>query len=116
MPRHATKLYYLDGSNPPLRILNRFIQACEATPGAIGVHCKAGLGRTGTCIGCYLMKHFKFTAAEVRARGMCRRGRSVRRTEENLQRLRNARKRAPDSEGSVRFGVAPGPRVLTRFP
>jgi cell division cycle 14 len=25
----------------------------------------AGLGRTGTLIGAYLMKHFKFTAAEV---------------------------------------------------
>ncbi|CAN0452469.1 unnamed protein product, partial [Scytosiphon promiscuus] len=26
---------------------------------------KAGLGRTGTCIGCYLMKHYSFSAAEV---------------------------------------------------
>ena len=25
----------------------------------------AGLGRTGTLIGCYMMKHFKFTAAET---------------------------------------------------
>lgn len=25
----------------------------------------AGLGRTGTLIGCYIMKHYKFTAAEV---------------------------------------------------
>ena len=27
----------------------------------------AGLGRTGTLIGAYLMKHYKFTAAEVMA-------------------------------------------------
>ena len=33
--------------------------------GAVAVHCKAGLGRTGTCIGAYIMKHYKFTAAEV---------------------------------------------------
>ena len=27
------------------------------------MHCKAGLGRTGTLIGCYAMKHYKFPAA-----------------------------------------------------
>eukprot|EP01042_Synura_sphagnicola_P000258 gene258-267_t len=58
-------LYYLDGSVPPPDLLNRFIQKCEETPGAVAVHCKAGLGRTGTCIGCYVMKHFRFTAEEI---------------------------------------------------
>jgi cell division cycle 14 len=58
-------MYYIDGSNPPLKILRKFLEACEATKGAIGVHCKAGLGRTGTCIGCYCMKHHKFSAAEI---------------------------------------------------
>ena len=29
------------------------------------MHCKAGLGRTGTCIGAYLMKHYRFSAREV---------------------------------------------------
>lgn len=27
--------------------------------------CVAGLGRTGTLIGCYIMKHYCFTAAEA---------------------------------------------------
>lgn len=58
-------LYFVDGSNPTEAILNRFITACEETSGAIAVHCKAGLGRTGTCIGCYIMKHYKFTAEEI---------------------------------------------------
>ncbi|KAH8064439.1 protein tyrosine/serine/threonine phosphatase [Aureococcus anophagefferens] len=58
-------LYYLDGSNPPMRILKKFLAVAEQATGAIGVHCKAGLGRTGTCIGCYCMKHYKFTAAEI---------------------------------------------------
>mmetsp|Transcript_5925 Transcript_5925/g.9869 ORF Transcript_5925/g.9869 Transcript_5925/m.9869 type:complete len:468 (-) Transcript_5925:274-1677(-) len=59
--------YYLDGSCPPIKILNRVLEAFETVPSgkAFAVHCKAGLGRTGTCIGAYMMKHYKFTAAEA---------------------------------------------------
>ena len=60
-----TDLYYLDGSNPPEKVLRKFLDTCEGTDGAIAVHCKAGLGRTGSCIGAYLMKHYGFTAKEV---------------------------------------------------
>ena len=58
-------LYFLDGSNPPENILEKFMQMAEDTPGAVAVHCKAGLGRTGSLISCYLMKHFHFTGEEV---------------------------------------------------
>ena len=58
------ELYFLDGSNPPDHILSKFMQACEATPGAVAVHCKAGLGRTGCCIGSFIMKHLRWTAEE----------------------------------------------------
>lgn len=58
-------MYFLDGSNPPDHILAKFIQLAEETPGAVAVHCKAGLGRTGCVIACYMMKHFGFTAEEV---------------------------------------------------
>ncbi|XP_034412390.1 dual specificity protein phosphatase CDC14AB-like [Cyclopterus lumpus] len=58
-------LFFLDGTTPSDLIIRRFLHICESTEGAVAVHCKAGLGRTGTLIGCYLMKHFRFTAAEA---------------------------------------------------
>jgi len=53
-------LYFLDGSCPPREIINKFLYLAENEPGAIGIHCKAGLGRTGTLIGLWSQKHFQF--------------------------------------------------------
>ncbi|KAJ3041672.1 Dual specificity protein phosphatase cdc14a, partial [Rhizophlyctis rosea] len=59
------EMYFPDGTTPPDGILKRFLDLCENRAGPIAVHCKAGLGRTGTLIAAYFMKHYKFTASEV---------------------------------------------------
>ncbi|KAL5280931.1 CDC14A family protein [Megaselia abdita] len=58
-------LFFVDGSTPSDIILKKFLLICETTKGAIAVHCKAGLGRTGSLIGAYIMKHYNFSALEA---------------------------------------------------
>jgi len=58
-------LYFIDGTTPSDQIIATFNEICEKAKGVLAVHCKAGLGRTGSCIGCYMMKHYVWTAHQV---------------------------------------------------
>lgn len=68
-------IMFEDGSCPAPEHIRRFLSAAENCRGAIGVHCKAGLGRTGTMIGLYLMKHYRVPAPALIAwMRLCRPG------------------------------------------
>lgn len=61
------EMYFDDGTNPTLEMCRRFIDLSDrviSEGGAVAVHCKAGLGRTGTLIGAYLIYKHGFTADE----------------------------------------------------
>lgn len=59
------ELYFPDGSCPSEAILMKFLEIAEHEPGALAIHCKAGLGRTGVLICSYLMKHYRSAISEL---------------------------------------------------
>jgi len=68
-------LYFVDGSCPSKDIISKFLHITESEPKAMAIHCKAGLGRTGTLIGLYAMKHYRFPArAFIAWNRVCRPG------------------------------------------
>ena len=61
------QIYLADGSCPPEDCVNKFLTIMsdclnECGGGAVAVHCKAGLGRTGMMIGLWAMKHYQMPA------------------------------------------------------
>ena len=59
--RHVD-LPFEDCTAPPDAVVARFLRAADAASGLVAVHCKGGLGRTGTLIALYMMRRHGFTA------------------------------------------------------
>jgi len=59
--RNGVKVHnftFPDGSSPDLKLVERFLTLTSSSPDSFAIHCKAGLGRTGTLIACYILnKH-----------------------------------------------------------
>lgn len=60
------ELYFDDCTAPSIDIVKKFIKICKKyDKGTIAVHCKSGIGRTGTLIAIWIMLNYDITARET---------------------------------------------------
>jgi len=84
--------YFGDGTTPEEKIVENFLEVVDKEQGAVAIHCKGGIGRTGTLIACYLMRHHLFDPHEAVAWvRICRPGSVMGQQHLFLQKLHSAK-------------------------
>mmetsp|Transcript_13736 Transcript_13736/g.32010 ORF Transcript_13736/g.32010 Transcript_13736/m.32010 type:complete len:376 (+) Transcript_13736:210-1337(+) len=58
-------MQFLDCTTPPHHIVKRFLKSADEARGVVAVHCLAGLGRTCTLIGLWIMGKYGWGARET---------------------------------------------------
>jgi hypothetical protein len=59
------ELFFEDCAEPPREVVAGFLRILDSTEGVVAVHCRSGLGRSGTLIALFLMLKHGFPAEEA---------------------------------------------------
>ena len=105
-----------DGANPPASIVRRFLAVVDEQEevrggGVVAVHCKAGLGRTGSLLGCWLMREYGMRASEAIAwLRLCRPGSVIGNQQDWLEGMEEQMHREGHSRRLRRLQHSPSPK------
>jgi cell division cycle 14 len=81
------EMFFEDGSTPPVKIVDSFLHLMSEAKGMVAVHCRAGLGRTGTLAALYIMKRYGWSARQAMGwLRICRPGSVIGQQQEYLER------------------------------